>query len=207
MRTMKALSAAFLVTLSVTTTAGDVTATTERGEKVILSSDGTWKPIKEKAAGAQTSYKKPIGATAEYQTLVPQYSLMYNSDQWTQDKTEGNGAQQRFLHKNGAIYGMVIAERLPLNLEAAKKIALYNAQKAAPDVQVVMEEKRVVNGVEMIAMQLSGSIQEVPFTYLGNYYGDKSGVIQVICFTVTPAFKDREQDCLNFINGLVIKTS
>jgi len=186
-----------------------ITATTEDGRKVKLYADGTWRSANAPAASPAlkpVSYAKAAGATSTFKTVVDSISVMYDPLVWSLKNSDGSDVTRRsFVHKSGALYAFAITERLPINTETIKKVAVMNAQKAAPDMEVIMEENRVVNGVNVIAMKMKGSMQGLGFVYYGNYYGDKNGAIQLVCYTVDSAFSTYEKDCLNFINGLSVK--
>ena len=186
-------------------------ATTEDGRAVVLQSDGTWTFFRPSSntSGLQdlVSYQKPALANTAFQTVVEPFAVMYNPADWSLQESTGNVTRRQFMHRSGGLYGIVIAEKIPLTTEGIKDIAIANARKAAPDTQVLMEERRIVNGQELIAMKMAGTIQNVKFMYYGNYYGDDNGEIQVLCFTAISVFANYEKDCLDFINGLTINSN
>ena len=42
---------------------------------------------------------------------------------------------------------------------------------------------RIVNGIEVLMMQMSGTIQGMRFTYYGYYYSNSNGTIQLLTYT------------------------
>jgi len=49
---------------------------------------------------------------------------------------------------------MMIAEKMEIPLESLKEIVLDNAKEAAPDIKIVKEEYRTVNGIRVLMMQM-----------------------------------------------------
>ncbi|WKB53180.1 hypothetical protein [Eleftheria terrae] len=179
---------------------------TEDGKKVVLRADGTWRYQADVGATLGLRlHEKPPSATAVYQTPVPQFQVMYDPSLWTTRSDRDKPDRQSFVHKTGALFATVLAEPLPLTSDEVKKLAIHNFSNGAPGGQVVLEEQRVVNGLQVNTLQMTGSPGGVAFTLYGNYYGSERGSIQVMCWTVKSAFATYEADCLNFINGLIAK--
>jgi hypothetical protein len=103
---------------------------------------------------------------------------------------------------NGTAWAKVISERFALPTDALREIALTNAQKVDPDTKVILEEKRIVNGREILALQMSGTIKNIPFTYLGYFHGGTSGVVQVVTYTLASEFDSNLAGFTDFLNGL-----
>lgn len=185
--------------------ADSIQATTDDGKKVMLYPDGTWKYADQKATAAAGAkgYAKSPNATKAVSGPVQNFKVWINEDKWVQ-KVSDDPTKLSFEFKKGDAYGLMIAERIGMPLASLKKIAVANAQKAAPDVKVVLEEKRIVNGVEVLCMQMNGTIDEIPFTYLGYYYTDKSGSLQLLTYTGQNLFDEYKPELNEFLNGLQI---
>ncbi len=84
-----------------------------------------------------------------------------------------------------------------------KGIAIENAKDAAPDIKVINEEYRSVNGVQVLMMQMSGTIRGMRFTYYGYYYSNSNGTIQLLTYTGENLFPNYLNDIEEFLNGLV----
>ena len=100
---------------------------------------------------------------------------------------------------------MVLSEGISIPISSLKKIALENAKAVAPDSKIVSEETRIVNGKEVLCLILEGTVEQIPFTYYGYYYGGKQGTIQVITFTGQSLFAKYKKEFTEFLNGLEIK--
>ena len=183
--------------------AAQETAVTQSGEKVILYPDGTWK-YGSSRGGAKVKpneYARPDTATAKAAINRGKCSLFYNPKKWKPRGTE-DGGRSSFEHMDGDGYAMVITERMELSLEALKNVAVMNARKAAPDVEITFEEKRQVNGKDILALQMKGTIEGIPFSYYGYYYTGKEGTIQAIAYTTQNLLNEYKADFEEFLNGL-----
>jgi hypothetical protein len=72
-----------------------------------------------------------------------------------------------------------------------RNVALINARKADPNVRAVAEERRMVNGREVMYLEMDVTTQGIPFRFAGYYHGGTKSNLQVIGYTVrsdlTPA--------------------
>jgi hypothetical protein len=89
-------------------------------------------------------------------------------------------------------------------MDAFPDIALENARKVAPDAKIVLKENRIVNGKQVLVMQLDGTTSHIPFRFYGYYYGGSSGTIQLVTFTGISAFDRNAASFTKFLDGLVI---
>jgi len=83
-------------------------------------------------------------------------------------------------------------------------VAVENARSVAPDIRVLKEGDRVVNGVTVSYMEMVGTIQGIPFTYLGNYYSGSTGSVQVIGYTSQDLVEKYRVNIDELINGFTI---
>lgn len=164
-------------TTTTTTSSSDSTTTTQE----VAVEDGT-------VAGAQVDY-----------------SIAYDSSKWIAMPGESTGdAEYEFEHVDGDVYALIIAERIEMDLESLKAIALENAQSVAPDAQIVFEEDRTVNGVQVHVMKIDGTIYGIGFEYYGYYYGGSAGTIQFITYTSSNLTDDYAADLTELLNGITI---
>ncbi len=181
-------------------------ARTDTGKDVILYPDGTWKFAPEEAPPkGDSSYGKSASALKAYKPQRGDFTIWYDETKWQLEvrrNDDGNG-HLRLLGTDG--YAMVISEGLFIPIASLKKIALDNARAAAPDSRVVSEETRTVNGKEVLCLVIEGTVEQIPFTYYGYYYGGKQGTIQLITFTGQSLFAKYKKDFTDFLNGLEIQ--
>jgi hypothetical protein len=179
------------------------TATTADGRKVQLNEDGTWKLIK--GAGAGGLFKKPAESKTFVKAPKGNFGVWINEEKWTQKAAKEEGSNKiTFTHKSGDAYAMLIGERVQLGFDALKKAAVENAKGVAPDIKIVSDERRTVNGKQLMCLKLTGTIQTIPFVYYGYYYGGTEGTLQAICYTSANVFDEFKPDFDDFLNGTQI---
>jgi len=96
---------------------------------------------------------------------------------------------------------MLIAEKLEIPIESLRNIALQNAKNAAPDMRIIREEYRNVNGNNVLMMQMQGTVQGIKFTYYGYYYSSANGSVQFLTYTSQNLFEGYEGDMQELLNG------
>ena len=181
-------------------------ARTETGKDVLLYPDGTWKYAPEASSPkTNSSYNKGTAATTSYKPERGDFLIWYNPAKWRLEKSRTPDEMGHFSLIGTDGYAMIVSEGLPIPTESLKRIALDNAKDAAPDARIVSEETRVVNGKEITCLVMEGTIEKIPFTYYGYYYGGKQGTIQVLTFTGQALFAKYKDDFTEFLNGLEIK--
>lgn len=181
-----------------------VRATRSDGGRVLLFSDGTWRPdtARSSLTGEGGSFTRPAADSATLD-LGHGAVLHYDPAKWQLGQASSPGRHQ-LEHVSGDGYAMSISERITMPLSSLKAIVLKNAQAAAPDAEITMDQARVVNGVPVTAMQLTGTAHGIPFRYFGYYYAGKAGTLQLITFTGASLFSEYEADFEELLNGLQI---
>jgi len=182
-------------------------ATRPDGSTVLLFPNGTWKPETTQASskGSGTGYQKPVSAAASLDILKGA-TLSYDPAKWTPLPADKPG--RRVLnHRDGDGYALIIAERLQMPMATLKNIILQNARNAAPDAKIVKEDQRMVNGVPVTCLELTGTGQGIAFHYFGYYYAGKAGTIQVITYTGESLFPEYRNDFEDLLNGFAVAGS
>lgn len=184
-----------------------IRATTEDGKEAVLYPDGTWKYVKTEEARPLSSYSKAPSANKVLKGKHDTYGIWIDEKKWRiSEKQFSPQAEYSFIHTVGDGYAMIIYERIRVPLETLKEVALKNARNAAPDAQVILEERRMVNGNEILCMKIEGTIEMIPFIYYGYYYAGEAGTIQVITYTARNLFDEFESDFAEFLNGFEVYT-
>ena len=187
-------------------------AITDTGEEVILHTDGTWeyshkpnRPISEIATNPNT-FQKPNKATFMLKSTINSSSFWIDPNRWNFNKAEGNDAAEYEFHLKGSdLYAMSICEGLSMPVETLTNIALENAKNFAPDVRIVKQEYRRVNGLKVIYMEMRGTMDGFDFTYLGYYHSDKSGSTQFVTYTGSSVVEKYTTEIHNFLNGFGVQ--
>ncbi len=130
--------------------------------------------------------------------------IWINPKSWSFTKgAESEAYEFTFQKKSGDLYGMLIAEKTQVSIESLKTIAINNAKSVSPDIKVIKEESRNVNGIQVFLMQMSGTIQGIRFTYYGYYYSNANGTIQLLTYAGENLFPKFLGDMEEFLSGLV----
>ncbi len=199
-----------LLLISVQLVNAQLNAVTDTGDEVILYQDGSWKFLNDSIID---NYEIPINDKVFLKEKKSSFlvrskklniGIWINPKNWKFTKgTENDAYELQFQKKGGDLYGMLISEKMQIPVETLKGIAIENAKGAAPDIKVVKEEYRNVNGIKVLMMQMSGTIQGMKFTYYGYYYSNANGTIQLLTYTGESLFNNYIDDIEVFLNGLV----
>ncbi|MDB4910935.1 MAG: hypothetical protein JWO39_1758 [Gemmatimonadetes bacterium] len=181
-------------------------ATRADGSTVVLFPDGTWRPDSGattiRVAAGVASYTTPAADTDQLD-LGRGVTLHFNPAKWQRTPPTAPGRLQ-LRHVDGDGYAMIISERLQVPAAALRNIVITNAKNAAPDLKITMDEQRRVNGVEVEALQFTGTAQGVPFHWYGYYFSGKAGAIQVITFSGESLFDGFKTDFQDLLNGFQV---
>jgi len=184
-------------------------ATLQDGSVVLIYPDGTWRSEsavpKKRPSSNPKLYAKPSNAT-ETISVLKTASFSYDPNKWKQTTSREPG-RLTFTHVSGDGYAMVIYERLQLTPATLKRVVLGNAHEAAPDAKIASEEKRTVNGVELMCLQITGTVQGIPIRYFGYYYAGQEGSIQVLTYSGNNLFDEYQADFEELLNGFEAPTS
>ena len=189
---------------------GQINAVTDTGDAVILYEDGTWEYLDGEVAEEkeiplnETPFEKDKKSTFLIKSKKVNIGLWINPKAWSFEKgNEDDASEFKFIKKGEDLYGMLITEKIEVPLSTLKAIALENAKGVAPDTKVIHEEYRMVNGIKVLHLQLTGTLQGIKFTYKGYYYSSAEGSIQLVCYTADNLIKNYEKDIEILLNGLV----
>ena len=192
-----------------TSLAAQERVTTASGRVVLLYPDGTWKYAPTAttpattAPGAVVERTRPRESIARVDFARGKASLYYDPNKWRETQASEPG-RVNLTHVDGDSYAVVIAERLQLTIDALRQIALTNAQSAAPDAEIVSQERRRVNGHDVMVLQIKGSVQGIGFVYFGYYYVGPEGTFQVLTYTSTNLFDEYKGQFELLLDGFTI---
>ena len=149
-------------------------------------------------------YEKPSTAEKLLRIQNGKFGIWYDDSKWqvsTNPDEEGK-IKPNFILGDG--YAGIIAEAIEIPTGELRELALKNNPGVCPDCQLVFEEKRLVNGIEILCLQIEGAIMKIPITQYGYHYGGKEGTITVFTFTRQNLFAKYKEEFTNFLNGLVV---
>ncbi len=207
---MKKIILILISLLAVSLSKAQMKAVTETGEEVILYDDGKWKYLNEdQLSENEIPTNESIFERGEKSTFLLKSSnldvgIYLNPKKWSFKKATNNPeAEYELQLKDGDLYGMVITEKVEIPLKTLKSIALENGKAAAPDLRIVKEEYRTVNGLKVLLLQMNGTMQGIKFSYYGYYYSNTDGTIQLVTYTAQNLLDSYRPDIEELLNGLV----
>ena len=185
-------------------------AVTETGNEVILFEDGTWKyqnedDLKETEILTNSkAFKKDDNSTFLIKSNNLNVGFWLNPKIWSFKKaTDNPDAEYELQLKDGDLYGMIISEKVEVPLKSLKSIVFESAQSLAPDLKIVKEEYRTVNGLKVLLLQMDGTMQGIKFSYYGYYFSSTNGTVQFMTYTSQNLLNGYKKECENLLNGLV----
>ncbi len=161
-------------------------------------------PARRVSSSSSKTVVAPRGATAQVEILNGRASVWFDPSEWTQAPEKETG-RITLKHTSGEGFAMVIFDRIGLPTDKLREFALTNAREFAADVRVTEEQRRVVNGTEVLMLRLDCTISGIPFTYLGYYYGSEIGNVQVVTYTSRNLFTEHRTDFEDLLNGFRVK--
>ena len=202
-----------LILVSVSSAFGQVNAITEEGDEVLLFDDGTWVYTADSSTHLSETipvndklFTKPASSTFMVKSKKVNVGVWINPKKWKFTKgKEGEAAEFVFQNKEDDMYGMLITEKISINIKSLKQIAYNNAKNAAPDIKILNEEYRTVNGTKVLMMQMKGTIQGVKFVYFGYYFSNDSGSIQFLTYTSQNLFEEYKKEMEKMLNGFDVR--
>lgn len=183
-------------------------ATSDDGKRVKLNANGTWEYAKEPLTGTKIEEKhfnKPALANTLLKSKKNNFAVWYDPSKWkVSNKLDNENAEFELSLKGEDGYCMAISERIQVDIENLKNIALKNAQEADPNATIDQEEDRIVNGKKIKMLKILCTVQSIKFVLLGYYASDESGTIQLVCYTAQNLSKNYEKDFWDILNGLTV---
>jgi hypothetical protein len=190
-----------------TWTTADASATQRT---VVLRPDGTWAygdllSVPHAPSTSIAAYRKPPSANTYVAGDTVPYGIWVDPHTWQREADKpGTVIERRFTHASGEAWGAVIAEPTRLSLDYVKAFVLQSAKKHMTDAEIVLQEKRVINGHEVMFLHIRGQHQATPLTYLNYYYVGDEGTVQVYTWTFQNLAAKHQQDMMNLLNGFDI---
>jgi len=176
---MKKIVPVYILVFCITYVQAQTKAVTETGDEVVLYTDGTWKYVNEEGTVEKeilinpTTYEKSKKATFLLKSKRINLGFWLNPKKWSFKKGMSNEDAEYELQLRGEdLYGIIITEKIEIPIQAFKEMALENGREIAPDIQVVKEEYRMVNGLKVLLLQMNGTMQGIKISYYGYYFSN-----------------------------------
>lgn len=188
------------------TAEAQIRATTDDGKRVELLPDGTWKyeAADKPSSPAGATRRKEPAATTNVRVPFGDAVFWINDARWKEQSRDGGRVV--FGGADGKTFGLLVSEGLGgVPTSSMKAVALANARKLDPDARVVVEERRVVNGREVLYLEMDVTGQGIPFRFAGYYHGGAKSNLQVVGYTVRGEFEAARTALEEFIDGVEIR--
>jgi hypothetical protein len=85
-------------------------------------------------------------------------------------------------------------------------IVLTNARKASLDARIIKKEYRIVNKTKVLCLEMRATIKGTRFVYLGYYYSNENGTIQLLTYSTEKFFEKERSSLEEFLNGFFVVT-
>jgi len=208
---MRNLLLLIIIFLSTIAAKAQIKAITDTGDEVLLYNDGTWDYLDNDTSNTikkiplnEKEFTKSEEARFLVKSKITDIGVWLNPKEWNFTKKSANqDAEFQFQKKGEDLYGILISEKLELPLESLKNIALENARSSAPDMKLLEQEYRMVNGLKVLMIKMGGTFQGIKLIYKGYYYSNSSGTVQLTTFTGKNLIDEYKNDMHQFLNGLV----
>jgi len=187
-----------------------IKAITDTGDEVVLNADGTWKFVNKEDDKVEQllvntkKFNKDKKSTFLIKSKKVNVGIWINPKEWKlTSQIKSPAAEFIFRKRNEDLYAMMITEKSQIPLESLKNIAIINAQNASPDAKIIKQEYRNVNGVKVIMMQMTATLQGIKFVYYNYYYSNSNGAVQLLTYTSENLFEHYKKGIETFLNGFV----
>jgi hypothetical protein len=201
------LSVTLLTTIH--TTQAQIKAVTETGEEVLLSSDGTWKYVEDVKNNDSLStnpalFKKSATANFLLKSKNTAVGFWLDSKKWNFAKSTDEASEYSFsLKGNGSVGGLVVTEDLGMDLKSLRKIAIGNMQKVSSKFKIIREEKRTVNDLTLLMVQIDAVVEGIKINYITYYFTNAESTVQFITYIPKNAVEKYFSASEELLNGLV----
>lgn len=189
---------------------GQQKAITETGEAVVLYNDGRWTYIERDTLLASEipfnpeKFKKSKKSTFLLKSTRVDIGCWLDPKKWTFQKAEEHDAAEYEINNDEkGLYGLLITEKIEIPVETLANIALDNARDVAPDIKIINKEYREVNGLKVLMLRMTGTIQEILFSYYGYYYSNDDGAVQFLVYSSKENIDANIEEIESLLNGMV----
>jgi hypothetical protein len=149
------------------------------------------------------SYTRSLFAKKRIKTPVGDFAIWVDETRWKQVRAD-TADTLKFESINGAGWAIVVTGHTGMPTDDMRELALLNDKEVDPTAHVTLEEKRIVNGRELLALEIAGVNKGIPFKHFGYYHGGTSAAVQVVAYTIQAALDDNIEMFTDFLNGLEI---
>lgn len=149
-------------------------------------------------------YRKSATATKAIPADFGDATLWLDPAKWVEYSREPGVV--RYNHTNKHVLGWMLADRTGgIRTSAMKDIVLRNAQRVDPNVRITLDDRRVVNGREVLYIEYLLTQNSIPIRFAGYYHGGLKTNLHVVSYCIAAEFETYQKDVDEFINGIDIR--
>lgn len=149
-------------------------------------------------------FRKAPAATKAISADFGDATLWLNPAMWTEYSKEPGAI--RFNHVNKHVLGWLLSDKTPgIRTSAIKDMALRNSQRLDPNARISREERRIVNGREVLYLEIVLTQNSVPIRFAGYYHGGVKSNVQTVAYCMAAEFEQYRKEVDEFINGIEIR--
>ena len=185
-------------------------AVTETGDQAVLYNDGAWVYAEKDTLNVDEIPLNPRPYTRSKKASFRLKSKRIDIGCWIDPKTwkfqaaqSHESAEFEIDHVDGSMYALIITENLDVSTVDLGNLAIQNARSAAPDLKVTHREYRIVNGTKVLMMRMTGTIENIHFSYFGYYFAEDGGSTQFLVYAAEDFMEENLYEAEDLLNGLV----
>jgi hypothetical protein len=188
---------------------GQEEAVTETGKVVLLNSNGTWKYKdqlqKQIISRNSKNFIKDPQSTFLLRSTRNGSGFWINPKKWTIKKDDkwNKDSEYELISNEKDLFAIIITEKIEVPLENLKEIVLGQLKDKNIEVDLMKEEYRVVNGKDVLMLQINAIVSGMKMKLFGYYFSNEKGTTQLLMMTGQSLFSELEKDAEIFLNGLV----
>lgn len=148
--------------------------------------------------------QRNAAATKAILAEVGDATLWVDPAKWVEYSREPGAV--RFNHVNKHVLGWMLADKTGgIRTSAMKGLALKNSRRLDRNARLDREERRIVNGREVLYLEIVLTQNSIPIRFAGYYHGGAKGNVQAVGYCVEADFENYHKDVDEFISGIEIR--
>lgn len=150
-------------------------------------------------------YRVSGEATQGYKGAVVPYEMWVDGNDWEMVEPLNVHAEKSFLTKNNFIAGIIVARPDAFSLAKLQDILISSAKEGEiKNAAIVEENKRIVNGTELLSIHWKGLLNDHETDFLSYIYSGHIGTVMVHAYTPANLYEQNKAAMEKFLNGLVL---
>ena len=129
--------------------------------------------------------------------------IRYQNSSWEEQDFDDVDRRQ-FFNESDSFSVALIDEASQIPIDSMPDIAMMNAREVSADVIEIMRGERNINGNRFTFLEYSANIEEFDVTYLGLYYSDASGTLQIVGWSTSNIFGETRGKIERFASGFFL---